>query len=81
MVIGNYIVDFYCSSARLAIELDGNQHFEENTSIRDDERTKWLEINGIWVLRFLNSDVRNNLSSVCSTIDAAVRERLEELVK
>ena len=81
VVIGKYIVDFYCSSAKLAVELDGSQHYEESALTQDDERTQWLQKNGICVLRFLNSDVSNNLSDVCTTIDTVVKERLEELTK
>ena len=81
MVIGKYIVDFYCSKAKLAVELDGSQHYEESALTRDDERTQWLQKNGILVLRFLNSDVRNNPSDVCSSIDTVVKERLEEMAK
>ncbi len=77
VVIGKCIIDFYCSSAKLAVELDGGQHYEESALIRDNERTQWLKKNGILVLRFLNSDVRNNLSDVCATIDTVVKERLE----
>ncbi len=80
-VIGKYIVDFYCSSAKLAIELDGGQHYEDSALFRDDERTQWLQKNGICVMRFLNSDVRNNINDVCATIDTVVKERLEELAK
>ncbi|HQJ32339.1 MAG TPA: endonuclease domain-containing protein [Anaerolineaceae bacterium] len=79
VVIGKYVVDFYCSSARLAIELDGGQHYKDSALIRDNERTQWLQDSGILVLRFLNSDVRNNLSDVCSSIDTVVKERLEEM--
>ena len=78
-MIGKYIDDFYCSTAKLAVELDGGQHYEESALIRDNERTQWLKKNGILVLRFLNSDVKNNLSEVCATIDTVVKERLEEL--
>ena len=81
VVIGKYIVDFYCSQARLAIELDGGQHYEETALIRDNERTQWLQDSGILVLRFLNSDVRNNLYDVCSTIDEVVQGRLKERAK
>lgn len=80
-MIGKYIVDFYCSTAKLAVELDGGQHYEESALIRDEERTQWLKKNGILVLRFLNSDVKNNLSEVCAIIDTVVKERLEELKK
>ena len=76
-MIGKYIVDFYCSSAKLAIELDGGQHYKNSAIARDDERTQWLNHNGIYVLRFLNSDISNNLSDVCSIIDTLVKERLK----
>ncbi len=79
VVIGKYIVDFYCSSAKLGIELDGGQHYEGSALTRDDERTQWLNHNGIVVLRFLNFDVNNNLTNVCSSIDSKVKERLKEL--
>ena len=81
VVIGKLIVDFYCSSAKLAIELDGGQHYEDSALSHDDERTQWLNHNGIRVLRFLNSDLNNHLTDVCSTIDAVVKERLKQLAK
>ena len=81
VVIGKFIIDFYCSSAKLAIELDGSQHYEYPGLNWDDERTQWLQKNGIRVLRFLNSDVRIKFSDVCATIDVAVKERLEERKK
>ena len=81
VVIGRYIVDFYCSSVSLAIELDGGQHYEESALIQDYKRTQWLQDKGILVLRFLNSDIKNNLSDVCSTIDTVVKDRLEEMAK
>ena len=37
-VIGNYIVDFYCAKAKLVIELDGSQHYEETAEKRDEQR-------------------------------------------
>ena len=80
-MIGRYIVDFFCSSAKLANELDGSQHFEDLGLIQDGERTQWLQDNGIYVLRFLNSDVSNKLSDVCATIDTVVKERVEEITK
>ena len=79
MVIGKYIVDFYCSKAKLAIEVDGGQHYEDHALIQDNERTQWLNHNGITVLRFLNSDINNNLVDVSSTIDTLVKERLKQL--
>jgi very-short-patch-repair endonuclease len=41
-VIGNYIVDFYCFQAKLIVELDGSQHFEEEALIYDEQRTEYF---------------------------------------
>jgi len=41
-IIDNFIVDFYCHSARLVIELDGSQHYTNQGKARDDARTKIL---------------------------------------
>ena len=72
---GRYILDFYCSAARLAVELDGSQHYEEAGARKDLQRTKELEEMGIMVLRFSNSDVLQNLRGVCEKIDCVVQER------
>lgn len=64
--IGNYILDFYCSEKKLAIELDGWQH-KENKSY-DDERTAFLEDLDIQILRFWNNEINDNLERVISKI-------------
>jgi crossover junction endodeoxyribonuclease RuvC/BirA family biotin operon repressor/biotin-[acetyl-CoA-carboxylase] ligase len=53
-----YIVDFYCASKRLVIELDGGQHCKNE---KDVERDKYLVSRGCKVLRFWNSEVKSNL--------------------
>jgi very-short-patch-repair endonuclease len=55
--IGNYIVDFYCPRCRLAIELDGQPHFEEAQIEYDQQRTAFLNQQGVRVLRFENFEV------------------------
>ena len=55
--IDNYIVDFYAPSIKLAIELDGGQHYEEDGMEYDRRRTKRLNDLGVTVLRFTNPDV------------------------
>ena len=75
-VIGDFIVDFYCHQAKLAIELDGSQHYEEKGLITDDTRTEELKKNGIFVLRILNSEIWNNFSGVCIAIENAVKTRM-----
>ncbi len=67
-VIGNYIVDFYCPSVHLVIESDGAQHYEDAAMKYDKQRTAYLEILGLTVLRFTNGDVNRNFDGVCETI-------------
>ncbi len=66
--VGSYILDFYCRSLKLAIEADGGQHADEEKRLYDEERMRFLEANGIMVLRFWNSDIRGNLTTVLDTI-------------
>ena len=78
-VIDNYIVDFYCHSARLIIELDGSQHFEENTILKDRIRTENIENRNLFVLRIQNIDINRNFRGVCEYIDHIVKERLSQI--
>ena len=73
---GNYILDFYCAAAKLAIELDGSQHYTPEGKLYDLKREEYLASQGIFVLRFSNADVLENLRGVCQAIDAAVLKRL-----
>lgn len=54
---GPYILDFYCSTARLAIEIDGRLHENERQSRHDEQRDRWLANHGIRVLRIAAADV------------------------
>ena len=73
---GQYILDFYCSKAKLAIELDGSQHFEPDAVEKDICRAQYLESLGIMVLRIPNNAIWDNLRGVCEQIDTVVNERL-----
>ena len=64
--IGNYVADFACRRARLAIELDGGQHAE--AAEKDAARTWMIEAHGYKVIRFWNSDVMENLDGVLEAI-------------
>ena len=79
VAFGNFIMDFYCAAAKLCIELDGSQHYDEQGLARDAERSAFLEGNGIQVLRFSNLDISKNLRGVCETIDSVVKERIQHL--
>ena len=75
-LVAPYIPDFYCSTAALAVELDGGQHYEDAGKAYDERRTVYLQQQGIQVLRFSNLDVIRNFDGVCFEIDAIVRELL-----
>ncbi|MDP3491504.1 MAG: DUF559 domain-containing protein [Hyphomonadaceae bacterium] len=55
--IGPYILDFYCPSARLAVEVDGQHHNHSEQAEHDTARTSWLSGQGIVVLRFATNDI------------------------
>ena len=73
--IGNFIIDFYCASAKLAIELDGSGHYTPESMKKDDERTTMLQSYGIEVIRFCNLDIDKHFYEVCTVIDDAVKRR------
>ena len=78
-ILGKYIVDFYCAEAKLIVELDGSQHYEEKGMEYDAERTNYLEQYGIRVLRIPNNEVSQNFRGVCEYIDLAVKQSLSQL--
>jgi very-short-patch-repair endonuclease len=72
--IGPYIVDFVSHSAKVVIEVDGGQHFDDACEARDARRDKFLRSKGFRVLRFSNYDVMTHLEGVWTVIAAAVGE-------
>ena len=68
-VIGNYIVDFYCASARLVIELDGSQHYDEKGREADCVRDNYLRGLGLCIVRYTNRQIRENFCGVCKDIE------------
>ena len=77
-VIDDYVVDFYCHEARLIIELDGSQHYEEMGLIKDKIRTKKIESRNLTVIRIPNSEVNKNFAGVCEYIDLWIKESLHQ---
>jgi very-short-patch-repair endonuclease len=69
---GRYVLDFYCPTLLLAIELDGGQHGEQES--HDRERDDWLRKRGVTILRFWNSDVIENLSGVLEVVALKISE-------
>lgn len=72
--IEQYVLDFFCYEARLAVELDGGQHNSPEIHLRDKERTAFLNHHGIQVVRFWNNEVFSNLEGVLQTIYDLLQE-------
>lgn len=66
--IGRYILDFYCPSIKLGIELDGNEHYTPAGLENDENRTAFLNDNGISIMRFENIVVLNNPNYIVECI-------------
>ena len=77
-IIGRFIVDFYCASAKLVIEVDGSQHYEAHGMASDAERSAFLSALGLEVLRFSNRDIDREFRGVCEQIDIAMQKRLQD---
>ena len=59
-----FIVDFYCHKHKLAIEVDGEIHLDEEVKEYDDGRSHDIEMLGIKILRFTNAEVIENMETV-----------------
>ena len=77
-VLGKYIADFYSAEAKLVIELDGSQHYEDDNLEKDAERTAFLEGYGLTIIRIPNNEVSRNFRGVCEYIDVAVKQSLSQ---
>ena len=80
-LIGRYIADFYIPSAKIAIELDGSQHFEDESLAYDRERDRFFAARGIQVLRYPNNDVTQNFAGVCENILLCLEQRTRETIE
>ena len=77
-VIENYIVDFYCARAKVVVELDGGQHFEDADRSKDHRRDERLKSLGYEVFRFTNFEVDHNFFEVCEAIRLVVLKRIAQ---
>ncbi|MFC4635350.1 endonuclease domain-containing protein [Dokdonia ponticola] len=75
--VGKFIVDFYCASEKLVIELDGQTHMNPTAQVKDEERTQFLASKGLTVIRFENKMVFNLLPSVLKDIEDHFMENRE----
>jgi threonyl-tRNA synthetase len=78
-VIDNYILDFYCHTLGLVIEIDGDSHAERQEY--DKIRTNLLESYGLKVVRFTNQEVYENIAGVSSQLKEIIESRQQELTK
>jgi very-short-patch-repair endonuclease len=73
--IGPYVLDFFCASARLAVEVDGGVHYTEDRPEKDAARDRWLARQGIMTLRIPAHWVLNSMDSAL----VAIRQQLTHL--
>jgi very-short-patch-repair endonuclease len=71
--LGWYVVDFYCPSASLIIEVDGQSHSMGDRPRHDSRRDDWLKRQGLRILRVSAVDVMRDLQSVVTEIQLACR--------
>jgi len=75
--VDRYTLDFYCPEARLAVEVDGGQHYHPAGQREDATRDALLAARGIDVIRFSDLEVLGMPEVVGEVIFEAVRRRLE----
>ena len=72
--IDNYIIDFFCNTLMLAIELDGYTHSFNEVFERDKKKEQRLNEIGITVLRYRDDDVMNNIEGVLENIKDCINK-------
>jgi very-short-patch-repair endonuclease len=70
--LGRYVADFYCSSAGLVVEVDGDSHYTGSAEVYDRIRTEELQRLRLRLVRFTNEDVIERFEAVCEAIRRAV---------
>ena len=66
--VGPYIVDFYCAELKLAIEIDGDSHGNDDAQRRDEKRSAFISLKGVRIIRFWNADIHERLEGVLADI-------------
>ena len=66
--VQNFVIDFYCPAKKIAIEIDGDNHYTESKIVEDKIRQKKIEELGIKVLRFTNLEIETNIDGVLAQI-------------
>ena len=76
--VDNYAVDFYCPKFKLALEIDGGYHLEEEVKEYDQARQEYPEDMGIAFLRFTNEQIINELKTVLKIIAEYIADKASE---
>jgi very-short-patch-repair endonuclease len=74
--LGPYVLDFYCSRARLCIEVDGQSHGTTDRPIRDAHRDEWLRRQGVETLRLRAGLVLEDIDAALSMVRTTARSRI-----
>ena len=74
--IGTYILDFYCPKAKLAIELDGKEHYTIEGDKYDCERDIFISSKGIKILRYENKEIWESIEQVIEEINKELQHRI-----
>lgn len=77
--IDSFIADFCCHAARLVIEVDGSQHYDEQGLAYDKERSAIFAEYGVKVIRFSNMEIEKNFQEVCNAIERETEKRMQEM--
>lgn len=77
--LGPYILDFVCLAHGLVVELDGGQHADLQAQAYDQQRTAWLQQQGLRVLRFWNHDVLLQTNEVLAQLLQALTPALSRM--
>ena len=71
--IGEYVVDFYCPKLKLVIKIDGDSH--EGREEADKIRQEQIETLGLTIIRFQDSDIKNNIEGVLEQIQEWIESK------
>ena len=66
--LGDYVVDFFCASRRVAVEIDGIAHDMGDRPMRDASRDAWLRSQGVVVVRVTAADVLRDPAATAESI-------------
>ncbi|MEL7730524.1 DUF559 domain-containing protein [Citromicrobium bathyomarinum] len=75
---GEYVLDFYCAKAKLAVEVDGMAHDSEDAVIRDANRSAFLRSRDIAPTRIPATLILANIEPVVTRPTQICRERMQQ---